>query len=186
MTFEDMDPDDEERIELEEVTPPPDGGSNRTFLIVSAIIGGIMLLALIFLAFYALIFAPQQRNQRATEVAAINAQNTLVAIAAEQTEQAAKITPTPSNTPAQATATATASVTPLLPSPTAATPSPTIDRTATVAALLTEAAASKLTPTPTGLPDTGFADEVGFPGLILAALVLVVVVFLARRLQTAG
>lgn len=185
MTFEDMDLDDnEEKMELEEVSPPPDGNSNRTFLIVAAIIGGIMLLALIFLAFYALIYAPQQRDQRATEVAAINAQNTLVAIAAAQTEQAAKITPTPSATPVLATATATA--TPLLPSPTAATPSPTIDRTATVAALLTEAAASKLTPTPTGLPDTGFADDVGFPGLILAAFLLVVVIFIARRLRTAS
>lgn len=185
MTFEDMDlEDNEETMELEEVTPPPDGGSNRTFLIVAAIIGGIMLLSLIFLAIYALIVAPQQNNRRATQVAAINAQNTQIALAAEQTAQAAKITATPSATPLLATA--TASPTPLLASPTALIPSPTIDRTATVAALLTEAAASKLTPTPTGLPDTGFADEFGIPGLVAVAFLLVAVIFLARRLRTAS
>jgi hypothetical protein len=33
------------------------------------------------------------------------------------------------------------------------------------------------------LPNTGFADEVGIPGMFLAALSLVVVIFLVRRLR---
>ena len=75
-------------------------------------------------------------------------------------------------------------------------------RTATVAALLTQAATSRnvtLTPgtavggagggglngtsTSTALPTTGFADEVGLPGLFGLAAALIVVIFLARRLR---
>ncbi|HUV29136.1 MAG TPA: LPXTG cell wall anchor domain-containing protein, partial [Anaerolineales bacterium] len=65
---------------------------------------------------------------------------------------------------------------------------PTIDRTATVSALLTEAASGRLTPTPTAssLPDTGFAEDVGIPAMVGLALLLVVIIFLARRLRTAS
>jgi len=181
MAYEDMDLENNNvATEPEEPTPPE--GSNRTFLIVAGIIGAVMLLSLICLAAYALWYAPRQRSQQATQVAAINAQNTQVAIAAEQTAQAAKITPTAT----QVLATATASPTPVVAEPTQVSPSPTIDRTGTVAALLTEAAAGKLTATATGLPDTGFADDVGIPGLVGLALVLIVVVFLARRFRLAG
>jgi hypothetical protein len=53
--------------------------------------------------------------------------------------------------------------------------------------LFTQAAEAQLTviPTSTALPDSGFADDVGLPGLIGLAAVLVVVVFLARRLRSA-
>ena len=39
------------------------------------------------------------------------------------------------------------------------------------------------TPTATALPATGFADEVGLPGLVILALLLVVVVIVSRRLR---
>lgn len=39
------------------------------------------------------------------------------------------------------------------------------------------------TPTPTGLPDTGFADDVGAPGLFIATILLLVVLFFARQLR---
>jgi LPXTG-motif cell wall-anchored protein len=51
---------------------------------------------------------------------------------------------------------------------------------------LTDAAEGQQTATATGLPDTGFADDVGIPGLLGLALVLIVVVFLARRFRMAG
>ncbi len=63
------------------------------------------------------------------------------------------------------------------------------NRTATVAAFLTQAASGgqslTLTPqtTSTKLPDTGFADEVGLPGLIGLAFALVAVIFIARRIR---
>jgi hypothetical protein len=67
------------------------------------------------------------------------------------------------------------------------TASPTIDPyTATVAALLTQAAIVTRTPlvTSTGLPTSGFADEVGLPGMVIVAFVLVLIIFLSRRLRT--
>ena len=99
MAFEDMDLEDN-GFDLEpEDTPPPEESTNRTFYIVAGVIGGIMLLSLICLALYALVYAPQRRNQQATQVAAIDAQNTQVAIAAQETALAAKFTPTPTITP---------------------------------------------------------------------------------------
>lgn len=190
MAFEDMDLDDNE-FELDsEDSSPPEESANRTFYIVAGVIGGIMLLSLICLALYALVYAPQQRNDRATQVAAINAQNTQLAQAAVETGLAAKFTATPTITPIPPTATTSPSPSPTLviAQPTEVLVSPTIDRTATVSALLTEAAAGRLTPTPTAsaLPDTGFVEDVGIPAMVGLALVLVVVIFLARRLRTAS
>jgi LPXTG-motif cell wall-anchored protein len=167
--------------EPDEGVPPPEDSGNRTFFIVAGIIGGIMLLALICLALYALVLAPRQRSQQAAQVATVNAQNTQVAMAAEKTALAGKWTATPTVTPVMPTATTTP--TPVV-APTQAG-SPTVDRTATVAALLTEAAAGKLTATSTasGLPDTGFAEDVGLPILVGLAFVLIVIIFLARRLR---
>ena len=168
--------------EPEEGVPPPEDSGNRTFFIVAGIIGGIMLLALVCLALYALVLAPRQRSQQAAQVATVNAQNTQVAMAAEQTAQAGKWTATPTVTPVMPTATTTS--TPVIVTPTQGG-APTVDRTATVAALLTEAAAGKLTASPTasGLPDTGFGEDVGLPMLVGLAFVLIVIIFLARRLR---
>ena len=167
--------------EPDEGVPPPEDSGNRTFFIVAGIIGGIMLLALVCLALYALVLAPRQRSQQAAQVATVNAQNTQVAMAAEQTALAGKWTATPTVTSVMPTATTTP--TPVV-VPTQAG-APTVDRTATVAALLTEAAAGKLTATSTasGLPDTGFAEDVGLPMLVGLAFVLIVIIFLARRLR---
>src|SRR3972149_2764253 len=167
--------------EPDEGGPPPEDSGNRPFFIVAGIIGGIMLLALVCLALYALVLAPRQRSQQAAQVATVNAQNTQVAMAAEQTALAGKWTATPTVTPGWPTA--TTPPTPVV-APTQAG-APTVDRTATVAALLTEAAAGKLTATSTasGLPDTGFAEDVGPPMLVGLAFVLIVIIFLARRLR---
>jgi LPXTG-motif cell wall-anchored protein len=184
-------------------TPPAEGSSNRTFLIVAGILGGVMLLALLCLGLYALFFAPQRRAQNATQVAQINSQNTQIAEAAAMTAQAAKWTATPTATriPPSATVTPTQvvaeSVEPTEVAGGAGTPDP---RTATVAALLTQAAgggtpdprtataAARLTATATasGLPQTGFAEDVGVPGLVGLALALVAVIFLARRFRSAS
>jgi LPXTG-motif cell wall-anchored protein len=37
---------------------------------------------------------------------------------------------------------------------------------------------------PTAIPNTGFADDVGLPMMLGIAVLLVVVIFLARRLRT--
>lgn len=184
MAFEDMDMDND--VDANE-PPPPEESSNRTFLLVVGILGGIMLLTLIILGVYALILAPYLNNRRATQVAEIYAQNTQVALSAEQTATVASFTNTPTVTSIPPTATATTRPTQVVAVPTEALVTFTPDaRTATVAALLTQAAASQgtMTPTTTGLPQTGFAEDVGVPGLLGLALALIVVIFLARRLRT--
>ena len=238
MALEDMNMEPEEH---DEETPPAEETGNRTFIIVAGAIGAVLVLAIVCLALYALWYRPRQDAGRATEVAAINAQNTQVALAAEQTALASKATHTPTPIPdgfqgvieysikqgdtlesiAKLFASSVEAIreenegalddpnsivvgrvirvpvnilvlaptnTPVLASPTAVLASPTIDRTGTVAALLTEAAAGKLTPTATtsALPTTGFAEDVGVPGLFGIALVMILLIFLARRLRTAS
>ena len=189
MAFEDMDFEENDFDSEGGESPDPDDSGNRTFYIVAGVIGGVMLLALIFLAIYALVIAPQQSSSRATQAAAIVAQNTQLAQAAIETGLAAKFTATPTRTTIPPTFTASPSPTLVIAAPTQPQGqlTPTIDRTATVAALLTEAASGRETPTqtPSSLPDTGFAEDVGIPAMVGLALLLVVIIFLARRLRTA-
>ncbi len=187
MDFEDNEMENEFNVDG---APPPEEANNRTFIIVAGALGAIMLLTLIALAIYAFVFAPQRDERRATQVAEINAQNTQIARAAEQTAAALQFTATPTVTliPTD-TPTPTSSPTPVVVVPTEVVATATQDpRTATVAALLTQAASAQQTVTPTasGLPETGFAEDVGVPGLVGLTLVLVVVIILARRLRTAG
>ncbi len=181
-----MDMDDID-LELDDEIPPEEAG-NRTFLLVAGIIGGILILSMICIAGYAMIFVPKAKSQRSTQVAQINAQNTEVALASNMTAQARAWTSTPTITPIPATA--TPSQTPVLaPTHTPVALQPTSDpRTATVAALLTMQAGgvSTGTPIPTALPDTGFMDNVGAPGLLGMAIALILVVLLARRLRLAN
>jgi len=159
---------------------PPEESSNRTFLIAAGILGGIVLLSIACLAGYALLILP---NQRAAQQEAANAQatqNAQIAGALTATFQA-QIQPTatlpPTNTPVVAQASATATQPTFTPDP----------ATATVAAALTQAAQAQLTvvATSTALPGTGIADEYGAPGLVVATLALLVVIFLARRMRVA-
>lgn len=168
---------------LEDATPPEESG-NKTFLIVAAVLGGAVLLSIICLVGYALIVLPRQTATRDNQQATLVEQNvqvyqTLTAKVQSdllsQTPQATT-TPTPSNTPPFAQTTATEIV---------STADP---QTATVIAALTQAAQAQLTvtalPTSTLLPNTGFIDDVGAPGLVIMAIALVVVILLARRLRT--
>jgi hypothetical protein len=174
---------DDVNYEDEELAPEEET-SNRTFLLVAGILGGIILLTLCVAG--GLFVFQQQRNAanttgeqsaQATQNAQINEALTAtgVAFALSQTPQASP-TLVPTNTLVVAQPTATN--TPLFTN----TPDPA---TATVAAGLTRVAASTATVifTSTALPNSGFADEFGLPGLVIAAMVLVAVIFLARRLR---
>jgi LPXTG-motif cell wall-anchored protein len=185
MAFDNIDPD----VNFDE-TPQPAEPSNRPFLIVAGILGAFTLIALACIAVYALYYVPQQRATQSTQVAEVNAQNTQVAEAILQTSIAEAFTSTPTVTSTPLPAIAMPTKTPVVVIPTN-TLAPTQDaRTATVAALLTQAAVFQLTANPsvtaTALPSTGFADQVGVPGMIGAAIMLLVVIFLSRRLRTAG
>jgi len=163
---------------------PPEESSNRTFLIAAGILGGIVLLSIACLAGYALIILPQQRAAQTGEQNALATQNAQVNEALTATGVAFDLSQTP-----QATSTLLPTETLVVAQPTATntpeftfTPDPA---TATIAAGLTQVAASTATVivTSTALPTSGFADEVGLPGLVIAAMVLVAVIFLARRLR---
>jgi LPXTG-motif cell wall-anchored protein len=182
MSFDDIDAN----MDLDEA-PPPEGKSNRPFLIVAGLLGAFMLIALACIAVYAWYYVPQQNAARERQIADVNAQNTQVAESIIQTSIAEMYTKTPTVTATQPPATSTPTNTPVVVIP-ASTQAPTEDiRTATVAALLTQAAALQQdtapSPTATGLPSTGFADEVGIPGLIGLAVLLLVVVLIARRFR---
>jgi hypothetical protein len=171
-------------------------GSNRTFLIVAGILGGILLIALLAIAAYAVLVLPGRDTGQQTQAAEIIATNTAIAEQAQLTAIAKQVTMTPTSTatlPPSNTPTLTPSntATPVLaptntPTPSDGTPDPAA--TATVAALLTQQAGGDATliPTATALPDTGFADDFGVPGLVLIAAVLVVIIILSRRLRTSS
>lgn len=157
---------------------PPEESSNRTFLIAAGILGGIVLLSIACLAGYALLILPGQRAAQQEAANAQATQNAQIAGALTATFQAqilSTATLPPTNTPVVAQASAT-------PTQPTSTPDPA---TATVAAALTQAAQAQLTvvATSTALPGTGFADEYGAPGLVVMAMALVAVIFLARRLR---
>ena len=160
---------------------PPEESSNRTFLLIAGILGGLVFLGLLCIAGY-LFFRNSSNNQnQLTAVAQLTQQQmtvqagvTQTVIAQNQTQTAAVTnTVPPTNTPviAEATSTFTAS------------PAPA---TVTIAAGLTIVAGSTQTviPTSTALPNTGFADDFGVPGLMLVAVALIAVIFLVRRLRS--
>jgi len=86
--FEDM---DFEEIGSEE-TISTSRGSNRTFLIVAGILGGILLIALLAIAAYAVLYLPSRDTGQQTQVAEINATNTAVAEEAQLTAIAKQVT----------------------------------------------------------------------------------------------
>ncbi len=191
-----MEPFEEESPEPEldpEQEPPKKSG--KSFGLIVALIG-LITLAVVVVGVVLLFF--RMRGSNALEEAAqINAQNTMTVQAATQQAYENNLKLTPSATVKVQVAAAT--LTPVLVFPTD-TPETVVaagaedPRTATVAALLTQAAtldptmaaAGTLTAQPTALPTTGFADQVGLPGLFGLGVLALVVIFVARRLRTSA
>ncbi len=210
-TFGDAFPEDESAesdtdlsMDIDDTAPSGDdgGGDNRTFLIVAGILGALILLTLACMAVFLLRGSSSGNQARQAEIATVNAQNTQVAQALSMTQLAQAWTPTFTATAIPATATSTPTAVVAMPTdtstPSAPTDTPTPDyRQATIDALATINALTQTpgagggatgtgTPSATALPNTGFADEVGLPGLAIGALALLLVIFLARRLRTAS
>jgi len=166
----------------------PGESSNRTFIIAASVLGGIILLSLIYVAAYALVVVPNQRTSTADTEATQIAQNTQVAEMLTETAVADALAQAPIASPS-AIASPTASPTPVVAVATETpTATPDVAATGTVAAALTQAADAILTvvPTSSALPDGGFADDVGIPGLVALTIVFVAVIFFARRLRKAS
>ena len=170
-----------------------DEGGNRNFKLAVGIIAAIFVISLIGLGLYIFLGQPRQTQALRETAAVINANNTATAMSATQaaglniqrlTQTAGAPTNTPvpaTNTPVVAVATATPDLTATSIAAGLADPAA---RTATVAAFQTQVAAgTQITGTTTALPQTGFAEDVGLPGLLGAAAILLLVIFLARRLR---
>ncbi len=174
-------------------TPPerPSGGG-RPFVVALTIIGILVVIALIALGVVLLSKNPTAALEQAARQ---NAQNTQIALAAteqmrnvflQQTLDAAKlpsVTVAPTlgpqglvtNTPVVAIPTATRTPVP---------PTPTLDpaaQTKTAAALTQAASGGTPQATATGLPSTGFADQVGLPGMAIGAVLLLILILIVRR-----
>jgi len=200
MSFENLDLSDD----LQEEPNPPEESSNRTFLIIAGVLGAIALLALVCIAVYALVLAPRNKNAQSAQRSTLEAQGTAVqeiinatSTANEMAAIIAAYTHTPTNTLLPPTFTSTPTQTPVVVIPTTAlvlaTDTPNA-QTATAMSLFAtlDANATRLAstftarpPNATSIPNTGFADDIGLPALLGMAVLLVVVIFLARRLRTA-
>ncbi len=158
---------------------PPEENSNRTFLLAAGILGAIVLLSLACIAGYVLLIRPQQLARQQQALSAQGTQAAQIGQALTATFQA-QIVPTATLPPTSTPVVAQPSATPVPATPT------TDPATATVAAALTQAAVAQLTvvPTSSALPGTGIADEFGFPGLVVMALALVIVILMARRMRS--
>ncbi len=203
--FQDQDNQFEELDEGASNRPtPPTGGGNRPFLIAIGILGTILVIALAAFLYTLFSRGPQQSAQSSeqaktivaynTQVAGTATADTVMALQARATADAIAKAPPPSPTPPPPAATPTS----VLAIPTATrTPIPTLSSesiTRTAVALTLGVGGSGAistsaptlgpgtgTPVPTALPTTGFADEVGLPGLLGVSAVLLFVIILARR-----
>ena len=165
--------------------PPPEESGNKTFMVVAAILGVLVLLTIACGAIYGFYWIPRQAAAREVQQATLVAQNLEVNQALTKKAVENALTQAPVATPTlEPTSTPLVQQTPVTP-----TLAPSADpQTATVAAALTQAAQAQMTvtgmPSSTALPDTGFIDDVGAPGLAVMAMALVIVILLARRLRT--
>ena len=180
----------------------PEDDENRTFVIAAAGLGGLIVLSLVCLGVYALVLQPNQRRAAEEEPTNIVLTNTAVALGLTETAEAEDFTPVPTEEPPTRAPSATATESPVptqvvvlptdTPTPTPFTTLPTVaPLTATAAAQMTQTAEAiagggggSPTPTPTALPSTGFADDVGLPGLVGLTFLFLVVIFLSRRLRS--
>jgi cytoskeletal protein RodZ len=205
--YQDQDNQFEEIDDSPTSRPAPTGTRNRGFFIAIGLIGTIFVIALIALLITLFVQAPQQASQSQQQADIINAQNTAVAATAtadqlrviqlQQTLDAGAKAPPPTATQPAVTSTSVLAI------PTAtSTPTPTVSAEMATQTALAETQAAVGTNvggypgsttgtpgtpgvTPTGLPTTGFADEVGLPGLFGLAAILIAVIILARRARTA-
>lgn len=191
MSFDNLDSDNVQS-DVDDEGGTPEEASNRTFLIVAGVFGAIVVLSLICLVLFVVFRVLPERNTKSKQATQAAAQNIAISDSATKTAIASRWTATPTQTasPLPPTPTTKATDTPVIkPSAT-----PTSPNEATLEALYriateTKAALNKPSPTPTvksTLTGTGFADQVGAPALFGLAAVLIVVIFLARRLRTAN
>jgi hypothetical protein len=200
-------PDFNTAPEIPTPEPPKEPGekNNKTFVMVAGGLGALILLSLIGLV-VVFLNQPNRNKAKDAERAAIETQNAGMAMALTTTADAALWTPTslPSPVPTETVQpTDTPVVAIVSESPTSAMSFNQI-QTATMAALNTQVFLAQLTPTSTSaaalagtaqaagagtpsataLPASGIGDQLGVSGMVVAAIALLAVILLARRLRT--
>ena len=190
MSFDDANFDSSDEAPL-----PEESNNNRTFMVAVGILGGIILVSIACLGAVFVFGRGRTTTAQQTQVANVaNATATALAVnsimnqALTSTFEASilpttTLTFTPTSTPPVGVASPTSTPDPAL----AGLDSTSVAKTATIGAAYTQAAAAQLTivVTTTALPNTGFIDDVGLPGLVVMALAFVIVILLARRLRIA-
>ncbi|HCU80193.1 MAG TPA: hypothetical protein DGN60_03400 [Chloroflexi bacterium] len=187
--------------------------SNRPFIVASVALGGLFVAGLVSLGLYAFKIKPAQASASATQIAEINISNTQVAVYAEATSVAQVASVVASDTEQQARVASSSSLgssdanesaidsIEVLPAEPIAVQAPVSSTSSESSIVETDnkAVASSSTndvnassgsvnmaesvASPETLPDTGFADEVGLPVLVLAMLVLISVVIVTRSVR---
>jgi len=158
----------------EEQVSQEEQGTDRTFITLVAVLGGLLVLGIGAFVAWMLFIAPNMRANIESQNEAIYATNTAVAIAAAATQTAA-VTPTSTNTPVPTD-------TPIptdTPTPPPATDTPTPEATATLA-LGTPGAGGQSGSVSKAMPDTG----VGILGGAALGGGLLLLLMLVRRLRT--
>ncbi len=205
MDLNDFDENDfsENNPQEESVNAQQGASGSKPFIIGIAILGGIVVIAMLAMIAFVLLNRPKTSTDLENQAEQIRQQNTAIAMFASQTAEynavmeTEKAAPTETAIPPTATAVvavATATATPEAGATSVAVNSDPAARTATVAAFQTQAAAvtagtsvpgstSIVQATSTALPETGFAEDIGFPLLFGAAIVLLFIIILARRLR---
>lgn len=170
---------------------PEESNNNRTFLIAVGILGGIILLSIACLVGVYLFGSQNQPAQQADDAATQTAlANTLFIDQALTATANASILPTATLEPTATSVVSFPTATGTLDLNATAVsaledPGTPAAATATVGAALTQAAVAQLTivPTTTALPNTGFIDDYGVPGLVAMSLAFIIVIMLARKLR---
>ena len=183
---------------------PEEESTNRPFIIASVALGGLFVAGLVALGLYAFKLKPAQASASATEVAEINVSNTQVAEYAEATsvaQVAAVLVPDSEQQARPVAEGSSESGGAILVAPAEPVSGSGLSESSSVS-VGTSASANKVpervnrelavsaTAIPVvsvsaaeALPDTGFADEVGIPVLILTALGLLAVVVISRSMR---
>ena len=183
---------------------PEEESTNRPFIIASVALGGLFVAGLVALGLYAFKLRPAQASASATEVAEINVSNTQVAEYAEATsvaQVAAVLVPDSEQqgrladagisesgnailvAPAEPVAVAGLSESSSVSVGTSGSANKIPDRSNRELAVAATAIPVVSVSAAEALPDTGFADEVGIPVLILTALGLLAVVVISRSMR---
>ena len=185
----DYDPFDQEDFQEELKPEPQKKPGNRNFMIILIVLGAVFLLAVLALILFAPKYIASQRSAQMEQAALINAANTATAMAgvAQQNQQLTEAALTATALVPTAAPTRTPTVVVPTQTPVVAGTGLSVEEMATVSALQTKMAAQgTAVVTPTELPETGFAEDVGLPTMAGIAAFLIIIIIFIRNLRLAS